>query len=238
MTQTMVTGWLLLALDVLIVLAAAVLISANRKPSAAIAWILAVIFIPVIGILLFLLVGFGKLPRSRRDKQRDVNEAMLARTEGLDQVSHRDEWPDWLASMVTMNRNLGSLPMVGGNSAELIDSYSDSIQAMADAIDTAERFIHVEFFILVADDATEPIFAALNAHAHAASTYGCCPIMSPSSCTPTAMRRSGASRPWGRTIGRCCRSSPSAVAGADLTCATTGSFSLLTASSASRARRT
>ena len=63
--------------------------------------------------------------------------------------------------MVTMNRNLGSLPMVGGNSAELIESYSGSIQAMADAIDAAEHFVHVEFFILVADDATEPVFAAL-----------------------------------------------------------------------------
>ena len=60
-----VLSWLLLAAHVLIVLVAAVLISANRKPSAAIAWILAVIFIPVLGIIFFLLVGFGKLPRSR-----------------------------------------------------------------------------------------------------------------------------------------------------------------------------
>jgi cardiolipin synthase A/B len=46
-------SWLLLAADVLIVLIAAVFISANRKPSAAIAWILAIIFIPVLGLLLF-----------------------------------------------------------------------------------------------------------------------------------------------------------------------------------------
>ena len=65
-------GLLLPAVHVLIVLVAAVLISTNRKPSSAIAWILAVIFIPVLGILFFLLVGFGKLPRRRRDKQREV----------------------------------------------------------------------------------------------------------------------------------------------------------------------
>ena len=161
MTQAALIGLLLPAVHVLIVLVAAVLISTNRKPSSAIAWILAVIFIPVLGILFFLLVGFGKLPRRRRDKQREVCEAILARTDGLDLVSHRDEWPPWLGSMVTMNRKLGSLPMVGGNSAELIESYSGSIRAMADAIDTAEHFVHVEFFILVADDATEPLFAAL-----------------------------------------------------------------------------
>jgi cardiolipin synthase len=60
-----------------------------------------------------------------------------------------------------MNRNLGSLPMVGGNSAELIESYSGSFQAMAEAIDRAEHFVHVEFFILVQDEATVPVFDAL-----------------------------------------------------------------------------
>jgi cardiolipin synthase A/B len=97
-------SWLLLAAHVLIVLVAAIYISANRKPSAAIAWILAIIFVPVLGVTFFLLTGFGKLPRKRRDKQRQVCEAILARTDGLDRVSHRDEWPSWLGSMVTMNR--------------------------------------------------------------------------------------------------------------------------------------
>jgi hypothetical protein len=41
MTQATLISWLLLAGHVLLVLLAAVLISTNRKPSAAIAWILA-----------------------------------------------------------------------------------------------------------------------------------------------------------------------------------------------------
>ena len=105
----MALSLLLVAAHTLLVLVAAVLISANRKPSAAIAWILAVIFVPVLGMLFFLLVGFGKLPSGRRAKQRQVTEAILARTEGLDRVGHRDEWPSWLAPMVRMNRTLGSL---------------------------------------------------------------------------------------------------------------------------------
>jgi cardiolipin synthase len=67
MSQTVLVSWLLFAAHVLIVLVAAVLISANRKPAAAIAWILAIIFIPLWGITFFLLTGFGKLPRKRRD---------------------------------------------------------------------------------------------------------------------------------------------------------------------------
>ena len=81
---------------ILIVLVAAVLISANRKPSSAVAWVLAIIFIPFLGAIWFLLTGHGKLPRSRRDKQREVCSAILERTPGISDVSHRDEWPSWL----------------------------------------------------------------------------------------------------------------------------------------------
>ena len=98
MSQPVLISWLLAAAHVLIVLVAAVLISANRKPSAAIAWLLAIIFVPLLGVCAFLLVGFGRLPRKRRAKQREVCDAILARTPGLDRVSHRDEWPSWLAS--------------------------------------------------------------------------------------------------------------------------------------------
>ena len=63
---------LLVAAHAAIVFVAAVVISARRAPAAAIAWILAIAFIPVVGIIWFLLVGAGRLPRARRDKQLEV----------------------------------------------------------------------------------------------------------------------------------------------------------------------
>jgi cardiolipin synthase A/B len=94
-SPSVVTAALVIA-HILIVLVAAVLISANRKPSSAVAWVLAIIFIPFLGAIWFLLTGHGKLPRSRRDKQREVCSAILERTPGISDVSHRDEWPSWL----------------------------------------------------------------------------------------------------------------------------------------------
>lgn len=140
---------------------ATVAVSTNRRPSAAIAWVLTIVFIPFIGAFVFLLVGVGRLPVARREKQREVNGLVLARTEGLSQVSHRDEWPDWLAGAVALNSALGALPMVGGNRVELLADYDGSILEMAAAIDRAESFVHVEFYILVLDDATAPFFDAL-----------------------------------------------------------------------------
>jgi cardiolipin synthase len=156
-----IVGWLLVLAHVVLGGIATVLISANRRPSAAIAWVLLIVFVPFIGALAFLLVGHGKLPRSRRDKQHYVSSMMLARTDGLANVSHRAEWPSWLGTVVRLNENLGALPMVGGNSAQLIEDYVGSLDAMIVDIDAAREFVHVEFFILVHDPTTAPFFDAL-----------------------------------------------------------------------------
>lgn len=151
----------LVAVHAVVGFIAAVLIAANRRPSAAIAWILTIIFIPFLGALAFFFIGVGRLPAARREKQREINARVLDRTEGLSQVSHRDEWPGWLASAAQLNLTLGALPMVGGNRADLLDDYAGSLTAMADDIDSATDYVHVEFYILVLDDATEPFFDAL-----------------------------------------------------------------------------
>lgn len=154
-------GWLLPLVDVLVVLIVAVVISANRKPSSAIAWILVVVFIPVAGLIAFLVLGLGKLPPRRRAKQQEVCDAALERAEGTDHIGQRENWPAWLAPTVSMNTKLGSLPMTAGNTVDLIEGYAESIETMAAAIDRAHTYVHVEFFILVADDTTEPLIAAL-----------------------------------------------------------------------------
>ncbi len=87
----------LLVAHVVIGFTAAVIISARRTPSAAIAGVLAIVFIPFLGAVWFLLVGTGRLPKARRDIQVRVNELVSSRTTDLGQVSHRDEWPAWLA---------------------------------------------------------------------------------------------------------------------------------------------
>lgn len=140
---------------------AIILISARRRPSTAIAWMLTIIFIPYLGAIAFFLVGFSRLPQRRREKQREVSELIRGRTEGLDRVSHRDEWPDWLGSSVRLNETLGALPMVGSTRAQLTDDYEGSIASIVADIDTAESYVHVEFFILALDATTEPFFAAL-----------------------------------------------------------------------------
>ncbi|WP_432545341.1 cardiolipin synthase [Kineococcus sp. SYSU DK004] len=151
----------LLAIDLVVRLTAIAVVPVNRRPSSALAWLLTIFFIPYIGVLAFLLIGNPKLPRARRRKQREINQLILDSTRGMELVSTEHPWPPWLEGVVTLNRTLGSMPLVGGNRVEVSDDYDATIRAMADTIRGANRYVHVEFYIMSLDDTSRPMFDAM-----------------------------------------------------------------------------
>jgi cardiolipin synthase A/B len=158
-----VTWWLVAVLlfDLAVRIWAIIVIPRNRKPTAGMAWLLAIYFIPFVGLLFFFLIGNPKLPRARRRKQERINDYISETSSGLDFGTLRPNAPEWFTSMVTMNRNLGAMPLAGDNSAHLISDYQSSLDAMADSIRRAEQYVHVEFYILQSDTSTDNFFRAL-----------------------------------------------------------------------------
>ena len=152
----------LLALGhIVIVIVALIVIPKRRKPTAAMAWLLAIILLPYVGVLLFLLIGSFRLPKKRRDEQARINGLISERVAGRNEPQEAAQWPVWFERVVDQNLKLTSLPAVGGNSATLLGDYTASIDAMAAEIDTATRFVHVEFFIVAWDDTTRGFFSAM-----------------------------------------------------------------------------
>lgn len=157
------TWWVIVVfvVDIVIRVTAIIIVPRNRRPTAAMAWLLAIYFIPLVGVFLFLLIGNPRLPRKRRRKQRDINEYIHDTSASLDFGTLRPDAPAWFTSLVTLNRNLGAMPLAGDNGATLIADYQESLDAMADAIREATRYVHVEFYILQSDAATDNFFRAL-----------------------------------------------------------------------------
>jgi cardiolipin synthase A/B len=163
-------AWLSLALtigafvlDLTIRVLAVIFVPKNRRPATATAWLLAIFFIPYAGLIAFLLFGSTKLPRRRRLKQTQINRSVMNATEGIELATELPTWPPWFASLTALNRRLGAMPLLGGNTARLLGEYDDSIRAMTEAVDSAEAFVHVEFYILSLDDTTAPFFDAMEA---------------------------------------------------------------------------
>src|SRR5690606_28073645 len=97
----------------------------------------------------------------RRRKQREINEYILETTEGIELVQKDPAWPLWLEPLVELNRTLGAMPLVGGNSAQMWADNQQAFDAMTEAVQAAKRVVHVEFYILSLDDTTRPFFQAL-----------------------------------------------------------------------------
>lgn len=151
----------LVVLEVAICVAALGVIPGNRRPSTGMAWLILVLAVPFFGFLAFVLFGSARVGRARRERQREVNEIINARTASVAELSEAEPRLAYVASLAALNRRLGSLPAVGGNSAELFADYGGSIAAMTAAVDRARRFVHVQFYITAWDHVTEDFFAAL-----------------------------------------------------------------------------
>lgn len=148
-------------MEIVVRVVALIVVPRGRRPSSALAWLLAVFFVPVLGAVTFLVIGNPKLPRARREKQA----TMTAMIEGV--VAHGGDIvaaqpvPEWIRPVVRMNQTLGSMPMVSGNQATMMTDFDQQLAALTDTVRNAVETVHVEFYIMSLDDTTAGFFAAL-----------------------------------------------------------------------------
>jgi cardiolipin synthase A/B len=147
-------------------LSALTLIPERRKPAVAQAWLLLIFLTPVVGWIVYLLIGSTKLSRRRRDIQRRANQAILDRMQAIQRDPliahiHTPTLGPRLAGLVRMSQILGGMPAFGGNTVEFMPDYNGTIKRIAEAIDGAQRYAHIEYYALVLDEATECVFAAM-----------------------------------------------------------------------------
>jgi cardiolipin synthase len=136
-------------------------IPGNRRPSSSIAWLLLIVVTPILGLVIFLLIG-SPFVRGRRAKvQAEANKIITERSVAVPDIPAGFDVPVGVDSLFRLNRQLSSLPCVTGVSHGLFGDYNASIQAMADAVKEAESRVYVEFFITAWDDTTDVFFVAL-----------------------------------------------------------------------------
>ncbi len=135
----------------------------NRRPTAGMAWLMAIFFLPVPGLLLFLLIGGNQLPRKRRKMQEATNRLVSEVAEHAERElgTPLPELHPGLRNAVLLGRSLGAQPMLRGNAASLSIDYEGSLAAMAEAIRNAQDYVHIEFYILVLDESTRDVFEAM-----------------------------------------------------------------------------
>src|SRR5260221_9637006 len=124
---------------------------ANRKPGEATAWLFLIFMAPIAGAILFFLLGSPKLSKWRRDQQRAMNERIKESTEESEQKPELrpivdPPLPSRFEPHVNLIAKLTGMPVMAGNTVELLPDYVGALDRIVQHIDAAKRFVHVEYF--------------------------------------------------------------------------------------------
>lgn len=135
----------------------------NRKPSSSLGWLLLILFLPVVGVPLFLILGSPYVHRRRARIQARANALLKKGTADLPNAPESVTLPPDLAGIVDLSRALTSLPMVTGLNHGVEMDYEASIRRMTRLAEQATTSIHAEIYIMARDEVTEDFFLALEA---------------------------------------------------------------------------
>ncbi|HXX84761.1 MAG TPA: cardiolipin synthase [Casimicrobiaceae bacterium] len=144
-------------------LAMIVVVPFRRSPEAAKGWLLLILFEPTVGLILYALIGRPKLPPwriQRRLEFDDLSRPIFEHVAREPNIFHPDLGPE-LNKPATLAQNLGELPILGGNNAEILCDYDALIERLIADIDAAHDHVHLLFYIVADDDVMARIVEAL-----------------------------------------------------------------------------
>lgn len=128
----------------------------RRDPNATLAWILGVVLLPLVGVMLYLLLGLRrKVKRSRKAERvaqrlREVYHrwqvARKVRGEGAERLPVRTR------GLVDLGAGAAGAYACAGNSVGLLINGAHTYAAIRAAIEGAKDHIHVEFYIIQPDE--------------------------------------------------------------------------------------
>lgn len=122
---------------------AILLLLQRRSAASTIPWLLVLVFLPVIGLLAYRLIGPLKLERRKR-KRSSAKRIVEQGTRGLAALHHTAAEQRQLASLPIQ---LGGMPPLWAESVDLYFDGASAYQAILGAVASAQDHIHVEYYI-------------------------------------------------------------------------------------------
>jgi cardiolipin synthase len=126
------------------------LLRPHREPASRLAWITAILALPLAGVVIYLLLGETRISGPRRTRGKEIN-ARLPRPPGNYQCK-KDEANRVHWSAFALARTVNHLDPTVGNSARLAPDSNKAIEEMIADVDSARETVHGCFYIWLADN--------------------------------------------------------------------------------------
>ena len=135
----------------------------RRTPDAAKGWLLLILFEPTVGLALYLVFGRRRMPEWRLKRNVAFGELarpVYARLAAHPNVFHPEQEAN-VAPAVRLAEKLGDMPILGGNTVDILCDYDAIVERLVADIDAARSHVHLLFYIIADDAVADRVFAAL-----------------------------------------------------------------------------
>lgn len=149
-----VTSWLALGEVVWVIGLSAWIILERRSPVATLAWVLALAWLPVLGIFLYLLFGPRRLRRKKlryRRSSRSVDVALEGWRERTEGALQGTPPPGNGHHLLRLAENTRQTAPAQASRVDLLLGGDACYDAMERAIQEAHHYVHLEYYIWEAD---------------------------------------------------------------------------------------
>lgn len=143
-------GWLLsiLGYGLTLFLLPVVLLVKRRQPVSSVAWMLAIIFIPIGGAVLFLLFGINRVERRKASKLRSTEQLAEQRPQPPEppRMPRENDRPA-TRRLMRLAQRLTDVWPTEGNEIELLTDTNRTLGLIEQALLNARESIHLEYYI-------------------------------------------------------------------------------------------
>ncbi|MGL5894711.1 MAG: phospholipase D-like domain-containing protein, partial [Bacteroidales bacterium] len=127
-----------------------VLIYENRNPVKSMAWITVLIFVPFVGIIIYLFFG------QDYTRMRMLNKRRLKYiTDKLHNHNSKEilkELPSQYQTLAKLLNYNNQSPLYANNNIRIFTSGKDKIDALFEALNKAQNYIHLQYYIIESDE--------------------------------------------------------------------------------------
>lgn len=149
-----VFGGLTAVYTIMVMVLSILIILENRNPTRTVAWILVLIFLPYLGMFLYLYIGQNHRKKRTFIKKRKQDYRVMKRL--LDtQITFtqygrlfKKNYQDARAKMVPLILRNGDAPVTFNNHVKILKNGAETFTEMLREIQKAEDHIHMEYFII------------------------------------------------------------------------------------------
>lgn len=144
----------------MVVVCISVILLENRNPVRTAAWILVFIFLPFLGLFLYIIFGRSfhrqkRISRKLRNKIYNCARPQLARR--TDSINADSEIVDKHSGLIRILQQSGEAELFANNTVDIITDGKELLDAMIKDIGMATNHVHVEYYI-IEDDETGRVF--------------------------------------------------------------------------------